>query len=108
MYDRLVIIEKQYLEIQNKLSSGTLDVKEMTKLLKESSNIADIVSKYQYLKTKQTELEDLEQMLEIEKDEEILDMVSLEVDQLKEILEKTLPSIFMYGTRARDFMLYTT
>lgn len=89
MYDRLAIIEKQYLEIQNKLSSGTLDVKEMTKLLKESSSVADIVEKYQFFKVKQAELENLENMLEVEKDEEILDMVSLEVDELKTTLEKT-------------------
>jgi peptide chain release factor 1 len=39
MFDRLEIMKKQYQEMQDKLSTGTLEAKEMTKLMKESSAI---------------------------------------------------------------------
>lgn len=53
MYDRLALIEKQYLEIQNKLSSGKLEIKEMTNLLKESSSIQETVETYRFLRINQ-------------------------------------------------------
>jgi len=89
MFDRLALIEKQYKDIQEKLSSGKLEVKEMTTLLKESSSIQDIVEMYHFYLEKYQELEDLEAMIEDEKDESILEMTHLEMDDLKETLEKT-------------------
>lgn len=89
MYDRLDLIEKQYKHMQEKLSSGTLEVKEMTQLLKESSQLSEIVEVYEFYKTKQTELEDLEAIIEDESDDDILEMAHLEIGTLKETLEKT-------------------
>jgi len=89
MYDRLDLIEKQYKQMQEKLASGTLEVKEMTLLLKESSQLSEIVEVYEFYKTKQTELDDLEAIIEDESDDDILEMAHLEIATLKETLEKT-------------------
>lgn len=53
MYDRLSLIEKQYQDIQDKLASGGLEVKEMTSLLKESSSIQETVEMYRFLRLRQ-------------------------------------------------------
>jgi len=89
MFDRLAIMEKQYQEMQEKLSTGTLEVKEMTRLMKESSVIQDTVLLYQFYKTKETELNDLEQMIEDETDDDIIDMSKQEIDHLRTVLEET-------------------
>ena len=89
MYDRLEIMEKQLQEMQDKLSTGTLEVKEMTKLLKESSAIQETVEMYRFYKSKVMELKDLQSMIKGEKDEEILEMAQLEIDNLNDILDKT-------------------
>ena len=89
MFDRLAIMEKQYQEMQEKLSTGTLEVKEMTKLMKETASIQETVLLYQYYKTKETELTDLEDMLKEEKDQDLIEMGQLEVDTIKTILEDT-------------------
>ncbi len=89
MYDRLALIEKQYMEMQDKLASGTLEVKEMTTLLKESSSIQETVETYRFFKDKSSELKDLELMIEDETDEAMIEMAQLEIDKLKETLEKT-------------------
>lgn len=89
MYDRLALIEKQYMEMQDKLSSGKLEIKEMTTLLKESSSIQETVETYRFFKDKSNELKDLELMMEDETDEQMIEMAQLEIDKLKETLEKT-------------------
>ena len=72
MFDRLKLIEKQYKDIQDKLSTGTLEVNEMTELLKESAGIQETVETYQLYQEKESELNDLKEMLEIEEDDEDL------------------------------------
>ena len=89
MYDRLEIMEKQLQLMQDKLASGTLEVKEMMKLLKESSAIQETVEVYRFYKSKASELEDLEEMIKDENDDDILEMAHLEIHNLNEILEKT-------------------
>ena len=89
MYDRLSLIEKQYQEIQDKLSSGGLEVKEMTSLLKESSSIQETVETYRFFKAKSEELKELEVMIVDEEDPELVEMLQLEIDRLNEVLLKT-------------------
>ncbi|NCC55918.1 MAG: PCRF domain-containing protein, partial [Erysipelotrichia bacterium] len=89
MFDRLSIMEKRYVEIQDILASGTLDVKEMTKLLKESSTLEDAVEVYRFYKTKEEELSDLESLLELETDDDLIEMAKHEVQELKHLLEET-------------------
>lgn len=89
MFDRLSIMEKRYTEIQEKLASGTLDVKEMTKLLKESSSLEDAVEAYRFYKNKESELSDLESLLELETDEDLVDMAKNEITSLRDVLVQT-------------------
>lgn len=89
MYDRLKLIEKQYEEIQKKVSSGTLPIKEMTELLKESSAISETVETYRLHKEKEKELSDLKEMIELEDDEDLILMSEAEIDKLELFLEKS-------------------
>ena len=89
MFDRLDIMEKQYQEMHDKLSTGTLEVKEMTQLLKESAALQDTVEMYRFYKSKKEELKDLHMMLDGEKDDAIIEMASLEIEQIEDLLEKT-------------------
>lgn len=89
MYDRLALIERQYMEMQDKLASGKLEIKEMTALLKESSSIQETVETYRFFKDKSNELKELEQMIEDETDEQMIEMAQLEIEKLKETLEMT-------------------
>jgi peptide chain release factor 1 len=89
MYDRLAIIEKQYQEAQDKLASGIQDVKEMTKLMKESSAMEETVEAYRFFKVKSSELENLKKMIEEETDSEVIEMVELEIDSLEELITQT-------------------
>lgn len=87
MYDRLKLIEKQYEEIQEKLISGTLEVKEMTDLLKESAGIQETVELYRLYKEKETELKDLKEMIELEDDDDLILMANKEINKLETFLE---------------------
>lgn len=89
MFDRLKLIEKQYKDIQDKLASGKLEVKEMTALLKESSTMSEIVETYQSYQEKEQELNNLEIMMNHEKDRELIEMASLERDAILTYLEQT-------------------
>ena len=89
MYDRLSLIEKQYLEIQDKLTSGGLEVKEMTSLLKESSSIQETVETYRFFKAKSEELKDLEVMIVDEQEPDLVEMLQMEIDRLNEVLLQT-------------------
>lgn len=75
MYDRLSLIEKQYQDIQDKLSSGRLEVKEMTSLLKESSSIQETVETYRFFKAKSEELKELEVMIVDEQESDLIEML---------------------------------
>jgi peptide chain release factor 1 len=89
MFERLEIMEQQYQDMQDKLSTGTLDVKEMTKLMKESAALFDIVMAYRAYKEKQNEYQDLESMLELETDHDMIEMTKMELSSIEAFLEKT-------------------
>jgi peptide chain release factor 1 len=89
MFDRLDLIEKRYQEIQDRVASGKLEIKEMTELLKESSNIQETVETYRFFKAKRSEYRDLETMIESETDQDLIDMVQSEMTKLEETIERT-------------------
>lgn len=93
MFDRLRLIEKQYKEIQEKVISGTLEVKEMTELLKESSSIQETVELYRLYKEKENELNDLNEMIDLEEDDDLILMVKNEIDKLEAFLEKAVEKL---------------
>ncbi|HHT99456.1 MAG TPA: peptide chain release factor 1 [Acholeplasma sp.] len=88
MFDRLKLMEETYVNIQNKLASGTVDVKEMTSLLKEMSSLEDAVEVYREYKQKEEELHNIEDIIKNEKDPEMLEMAEFEKDTLKEAIEE--------------------
>lgn len=88
MIDRIKIIEEKYNEIQEKLQSGTLPVKEMTLLLKESSEYQPIVELFNKYKKNLDTINDLQEMYKDENDTELKKMVKEELNAAEEELEK--------------------
>ncbi len=88
MYERLDLMEKQYQEIQDKLASGMVNVKEMTKLLKESSSLQKTVETYRLFKDNAKELKELEAMLKDEQDTDLNEMLNSEVKEIKDTIEQ--------------------
>lgn len=98
MFDRLDLMVKQYEEIQQKLTSGKLEVKEMTKLLKESSDLTETIETYQVYKNKTSEVKSLEELIKLETDEELYQMAELELESLSfevENLEEKLKILLL-------------
>ena len=89
MFDRLKLIEEQYNDIQNKLIQGNLEVKEMTELLKTSSQLEETVTLYRLYKEKEKEIEELDALIKKERDQDLLDMASSEKAELEELLTTT-------------------
>lgn len=86
MFERLKVMEEYYLTLQEKLASGTLEIKEMTKLLKEVSDMEETIDKYRLFKSNQNELNDLNEMLELETDQEMIDIAKEEIKTLEDSL----------------------
>lgn len=86
MFDRLKVMEERYVTIQEKLSTGTVPVKEMTELLKESGQLSDAVEAYRVFSAKEEELKDLEELIELEDEEELLNIAKKEIAALEEEL----------------------
>jgi peptide chain release factor 1 len=93
MFDRLELIEKRYQEIQDILSTGTVEVKLMTELLKESAGIAKTVEKYRLYKENSEELKDLKEMIELESDRDMIEMAQGEIDRLEDLIETTVEEL---------------
>lgn len=86
MFERLKVMNEYYISLQEKLMSGNLEVKEMTKLLKESSDLEDAVFKYRTFVDTENELKDLNDLIELEEDEELLNIAKEEVKELEDNL----------------------
>ncbi|MGI6781237.1 MAG: peptide chain release factor 1 [Acholeplasmataceae bacterium] len=88
MLDRLEIIESTYEKLQQKLIDEISDVNEMTKTLKEISQIQETVETYRLFKHTQNEIKSLTELLELETDQDLIAMATLEIDEHHEKLEK--------------------
>lgn len=98
MFDRLKVMEEYYISLQDKLASGTLEVKEMTKLLKEVSDMDEQIEKYREYKSISKELNDLKELIEIEDDHSLLEIAKEEIKQLEEkliVLEEELKILLL-------------
>ena len=84
MINKLESMKKKYLEIVNKLQSGNLDVKEMTKLMKQQSELVEIVGLYDSLVNKKKEQEELENILSSENDKDMIKLFEVESRSLQE------------------------
>lgn len=88
MFERLKVMNEYYISLQEKLAGGNLEVKEMTKLLKEVSDMDETIEQYRLYINKEEELKDLADLLSIEDDEEMIQIAKSESKQLQEDLEK--------------------
>lgn len=83
MFDRLILIEKRYDEISELLMQSEIvtDVKRMTTLLKEQRGLEKTVEAFRAFKDAKNQIEELE-LLSEDKDKEISEMATLELDVL--------------------------
>ncbi len=92
MFDRLKLIKENYLKLQEKLSSGISDIKELTKLMKESKGLEETVETYDLYESVSKELDDLNEMIDIEDDPTLLEEAKNELNKLEvkkdELIEK--------------------
>ena len=86
MINKLESMKKKYLEIVNKLQSSNLDVKEMTKLMKQQSELVEIVGLYDSLVNKKKEQEELENILASENDKDMIKLFEVESRSLQEAI----------------------
>lgn len=86
MINKLESMKKKYLEIVNKLQSSNLDVKEMTKLMKQQSELVEIVGLYDSLVNKKKEQEELENILSSENDKDMIKLFEVESRSLQEAI----------------------
>jgi peptide chain release factor 1 len=86
MFDRLEDILTRYREIGEELSNPNVvnDQKRYRSLMKEQSNLSEIVEKYQEYKDTQKTLEESLQMLDEESDEEIRELAREELNESKQ------------------------
>ena len=87
MFERLDAIEQKYNELQKELMNPEVmnDYNKVKTLSKEASDLEETVKKYHEYKNTLEEIEDAKVLM---KDEELKDMASLELENLKEKLEK--------------------
>ena len=87
MFERLDAIVAKYNELQNDLTNPEImsDYNKIKVLSKESSDLEPTVKKYEEYKTTLKEIEDAKTLM---KDEELKEMASLELENLKEKIEK--------------------
>ncbi|HHU73978.1 MAG TPA: peptide chain release factor 1 [Clostridiales bacterium] len=90
MFDKLEDLLLRYQEIENELMDPSVvnDQNRYRKLMKEQSDITDVVEKYKEYKKTQTTIEDSLAMLEEESDEEIRELAKEELNESKQKLEK--------------------
>jgi len=83
MIERLQAVEQRYNEINELLMDSKIasDIKEMTKLNKEQSDLEPIVKAYNELKALENGLEEAHELLK-ESDQEIVEMAQMELEEL--------------------------
>jgi peptide chain release factor 1 len=85
MFDRLKLMEEQYNMIQERLQSGITDIKEITKLMKESKSLEETVETYREYVSLEKQASDIDELLEIEEDPTLIEVAK---EERKQILEK--------------------
>ncbi len=87
MLDKLELVEKRLLEIEEALSAGDLydDPQAAAKLLKEQKEIAPVVEAYRSYKKAQNDLGDAEELMKSD-DAEMRELAQMEYDDAKERL----------------------
>lgn len=91
MFDKLETLENKYEEINIKLTEPAViaDQDLYPRLMKEYSDLGEIVEKFREYKRFKTAIQDAKDMLEDKPDKELREMILAEVDEAGEGLEKT-------------------
>ena len=90
MFDRLEVAENRYEEINHRLSDpqvlGNQD--EYRRLMKEHSELGDIVAKYREYKKVNSDIKEARELLDDTLDKDFREMVQSEFEDAREKLEK--------------------
>ncbi|HHV59662.1 MAG TPA: peptide chain release factor 1 [Clostridiaceae bacterium] len=90
MLEKIKAIDDRYEEINNKLSDPQViaNQEEYRKLMKEHSELEQIVAKYREYKKVQEDLKSAKELLDDESDEELKELAKAEISEAHEILTK--------------------
>lgn len=90
MFDKLEALENKYEEINIKLTDPAVinDQEQYRSLMKEYSELTEIVEKYREYKKCKNIISDYREMLEDKPDKELREMIILEIEEAEENLEK--------------------
>jgi peptide chain release factor 1 len=91
MFNKLEVAENRYEELNQKLSDSQVlaNQDEYRRLMKEHSELGEIVAKYREYKKINTDIIGVKELLDGTLDKEFRDMVQLEFEELKEKYEET-------------------
>ena len=87
MFKKLDQVEQKYEDLTQRLSSGTLDPKELHSVGKEQADLRETVEIYREYKKATQELADSKEMLSAESDEELKAMAKAEITDLEAKIE---------------------
>lgn len=90
MFDKLETIDNRYEELNLKLSDSSViaNQEEYRRLMKEFSDLEEIVVKFREYKKAKKELSDTKEMLDDKLDKDLREMAQLEFDQVRSRLEE--------------------
>jgi len=92
MFDRLQAIENRYEELNMRLADPSVmnDQEQYLKLMKEHSELAEIVEKFREYKNYKKALEEAKQMLDEKPDKELMEMIEAEIDDARDGIARTV------------------
>lgn len=88
MFKKLDQVEQKYQDLTARLSSGSLDPKDLQKLAKEQASLRETVETYQQYKTTLKELKDNKELLNNEKDDDMKSMIKEDLSRLEKDQER--------------------
>ena len=90
MLEKLQTVEDRYLDLENKISDPSIIAKqdEWQKYMKAHSKLGDLVSKFREYKNVLSNLDEAKELLQTEKDVDLLSMAQEELDDAKDMKEK--------------------
>ena len=91
MFERLEAIENRYEELNMRLADPSVvnDQEQYLKLMKEHSELTEIVEKFREHKKYKEALEDAKLMLDEKPDKELAEMIEAEIDDAREGIART-------------------
>jgi peptide chain release factor 1 len=90
MFEKLAEVEEKYISLEEKLADPEVvkDPQEYQRVAKAHSDLSDLVAKWREYKNLRQQLADTEDMLRERLDEDLRELAQLEIDELKEKIER--------------------